>query len=504
MSESLKEKTVKGVGWSAIDNVAGYAVTFIVGIILARLLSPEDYGLLGLIAIFTAICNCFITSGFGSALIRKKDATEDDYNTVFIFNLAMSIVLYGVMYLCAPLIADFFNRQELVALTRVSTISMIIGSLGLVQRTRLTKRIDFKTQTKITIISAIVRGIVGISCAYAGYGVWSLVYQELAGSATSTTLLIYFNRWFPKFRFSSASFRELFGYSSKLLASGLLDTIWKEIYQVVIGKCYSPATLGQYTRGKMFSDILSSNLTGVVQRVSFPVLSQIQDDPIRLKEGYRRIIRTTMLVTFCATLMLAAIAKPMILVLIGEKWLQAATLLQILCFGSMLYPLHAINLNILQVKGRSDLFLKLEVIKKIIAVGPLLLGIFISIYWMLIGSVFTGIISYYLNAYYSGPLLSYSMRAQIKDITPSFLIGIAGAAAAFLPALLYDCVLQGTSWSSAAFIILPLQLALGGGVILILCERKRPSEYIELKGIAQKTSHQLRNNFFLDNLINKG
>ncbi|MBO5630944.1 MAG: oligosaccharide flippase family protein, partial [Aeriscardovia sp.] len=262
--------------------------------------------------------------------------------------------------------------------------------------------------------------------------------------------------------------------------------------QVVIGKCYSPATLGQYTRGKMFSDMLSSNLTGVVQRVSFPVLSQIQDDPIRLKDGYRRIIRSTMLVTFCATLMLAAIAKPMILVLIGEKWLQAATLLQILCFGSMLYPLHAINLNILQVKGRSDLFLKLEIIKKIIAVGPLLLGIFISIYWMLIGSVFTGIICYYLNAYYSGPLLGYSMRAQIKDITPSFLIGITGAAAAFLPSLLYDCVWQGTSWSSAAFVIFPLQLALGGGVILMLCERKRPSEYIELKGITLNTFSKFR------------
>lgn len=484
MEESLKQKTVKGVAWSAIDNVSGYVVTFVVGIILARLLSPEDYGLLGLIAIFTAICNCFIGSGFSSALIRKKDVTEDDYNTVFIFNLIMSILLYGIMFVCAPLIADFFERKELVALTRVSSIGLVIGSLAFVQRTRLTKRIDFKTQTKITIISSIVRGIVGISLAFAGFGVWALVFQELTGSATSTILLIFYNKWLPRLRFSTASFRELFGYSSKMLASGLLDTIWKEVYQVVIGKCYAPATLGQYTRATMFSSMLSNNLTSVVQRVSFPVLSQIQDDLERLKDGYRRIIRITMLITFCATLMLAAIAKPMILVLIGEKWLQSATFLQIVCFGSMLYPLHAINLNILQVKGRSDLFLGLEIIKKIIAIGPVLLGIFISIYWMLIGSVFTGIISYYLNSYYSGPLLGYSVRTQIKDITPSFLIGIIGATVAYLPTLAYDYLWLGASWSSAAFFILPIQIILGVGIILLLCERIRPSEYIELKEIA--------------------
>lgn len=492
MSESLKQKTVKGIGWSAVDNVSGYAVTFVVGIILARLLSPEDYGLLGLIAIFTAICNCFIGSGFSSALIRKKDATEDDYNTVFIFNLVTSILLYGVMFFCAPLIADFFDRQELVALTRVSTIGLIIGSLAFVQRTRLTKRIDFKTQTKITIISSLVRGIVGITSALAGKGVWALVYQELSGSATSTVLLIYFNKWFPKLRFSTKCFRELFGYSSKLLVSGIIDTVWKEIYQVVIGKCYAPATLGQYTRAKMFSDMLSSNLTSVVQRVSFPVLSQIQDEPIRLREGYRSIIRTTMLITFCVTLMLAAIAKPMVLVLIGEKWLQAATFLQIVCFSSMLYPLHAINLNILQVKGRSDLFLKLEVLKKIIAVGPLLMGIFISIYWMLIGSVLSSFIAYYLNAYYSGPLLGYSIRAQIKDITPSFIIGFAGSAIAFLPVLLFDIWGDGTSWPFAAFFILPLQVILGIGVILILCEHTRPSEYIEVKGITRNAVQRIK------------
>ena len=271
--ESLKHKTVKGVGWSAIDNVAGYAVTFVVGLILARLLSPEDYGLLGLIAIFTAICKCFINAGFGSALIRKKDATEDDYNTVFIFNLVMSIVLYGVMFVCSPLIADFFERHELVALTRVSSLGMIIGSLAMVQRIRLTKRIDFKTQTKITISSAVVRGVVGITTAFIGWGVWALVVQELVSGITSTVLLWYVNRWIPSLRFSKKSFTELFGYGSKMLKGGLFDTILKKSFKLSLVS-FRSSSQDQYTRATMFSGLLSKNVTSVVQRVSFPVSSQ--------------------------------------------------------------------------------------------------------------------------------------------------------------------------------------------------------------------------------------
>ena len=491
--QNLKQKTIKGVGWSAIDNVSGYAVTFVVGIILARLLSPEDYGLLGLIGIFTAICNCFINAGFVSALIRKKEATEEDYSTVFICNLGMALFLYGVLFVCAPLISRFFERQELVALIRVSTLSLIIGSLAMVQRTRLTKRIDFKTQTKITIISAIVRGVVGITTAFIGWGVWALVAQDLTSNIVSTILLWHYNKWTPNFRFSVVSFRELFGYSSKLLITGLIDTVWKEINQVVIGKCYTPATLGQYTRAGMFSGLFSSNLTNIIQRVSFPVLSQIQDESSRLKDGYRRIIRSTMLITFTCMLMLAAISKPMILVLIGEKWLQASTFLQIICFGSMLYPLHAINLNMIQVKGRSDLFLKLEIIKKCIAVGPLLLGIFISIYWMLIGSVMTGLISYYVNAYYSGPLLNYSIRAQIKDILPSFFIALTTAAVSFLPVLIYDYFWHGENWRTIAFIVFPLQLIIGFIVLIVINEKAKTSEYLEVKNIVASSTRKIFN-----------
>lgn len=479
--QGLKKKTIKGVVWSAIDNVSSHAVTFIVGIILARLLSPEDYGLIGIIGIFTAICNCFINAGLASALIRKKDATEDDFNTVFICNLVVSIFLYFVLFLCAPYIADFFERQELTSLIRVSSLGLIIGALAMVQRTILTKRIDFKTQTKITIISVITQGVVGISTAFMGWGVWALVAQGLTAGVVSTVLLWYNNKWFPKWSFSITSFRELFGFSSKMLASNLIDTIWKEINQVVIGKLYSPAALGQISRASGFSSLFSRNITGIVQRVSFPVLSEMQNDPNRLKSGYQKIIRSTMIVTFPCMLLLASVSKPMIITLIGEKWLQAAEFLQIICFSSMLYPLHAINLNMLQVQGRSDLFLRLEIIKKAIAVGPILIGIFVSIYWMLIAGIGTSTIAYYLNSYYSGTMINYGMKEQIKDIGPSFIIGLISAIVAFVPELVFESMNWDVSWSQAAIFILVLQLGLGLGSNIFLCEKMKLPEYIELK-----------------------
>ena len=385
--QSLKDRTVKGTFWSAIDSVANYAVGFIISIVLARLLAPDDYGLIGIVAIFTSICNTIINAGFSNALIRKKDASDDDYNTVFIINLGLSVLLYFLLFFTAPLIAKFFQRTELVDLIRVATLTMIIGALALVQQTRLTQRIDFKTQTKISLISHIISGVIGILMALYGYGVWALVGQSISSQGLKTVLLWFYNKWQPKFQFSYNSFRSLWGFGSKLLASNIIDSVWREVYKVVISKCYSPSILGQYTRATQFSEIFSVNLTTVIQRVTYPVLSEIQDENERLKIAYRKIIKVTMLVTFSCMLMLAAIAKPMIIILIGEKWLMAASILQIICFQGMLYPLHALNLNMLQVQGRSDLFLKLEIIKKCAAVIPLLIGVFGGLFPMLI-SVF--------------------------------------------------------------------------------------------------------------------
>lgn len=475
MSESLKDKTIKGTIWSGIDNVAQFGVSFLVSIVLARLLTPDDYGLIGIITIFTTVCTALINGGFTTALIRKKNATDDDYNTAFIVNLGISLLLYVVIYLCSPLIAGFFNRQELIALTQVSSLGMIIGALGLVQQTRLTKRIDFKTQTKITIFASIASGIVGIVMALIGFGVWSLVAQSLLSHGLRTILLWVANKWVPQLRFSSKSFHELFGFGWKMMLSGVLDAIWKELYQVVVGKFYSPATLGQYTRAKNFSQLFSSNLTNVIQRVTYPVLSNMQDDKDRMIAAYRRIIKVTMFIAAISMFFLGAISEPLLYCLIGPKWHEASIYLPLICISMSSYPLHAINLNMLQVQGRSDLFLALEIIKKIIAIGPLFIGAFIGIVPMLYANMFTTVIAFFLNSYYSGKFLGYTSWMQIKDIAPSY--GLA--------TLVALCVFYLKYLSITYWLTLPLQILLGCAIVAFVCQRTQMDEYLELKTMVE-------------------
>lgn len=468
--------------WSAIDNVAQFGVQFIVSIVLARLLSPDDYGLIGIITIFTTVCTAIISGGFSNALIRTQKPTEEDYNTAFICNLLMSILLYAIVFICSPLIADFFNRQELVALTRVSSFTMIIGALGIVQQTRLTKRIDFKTQTKITLIASILSGIVGIALALMDFGVWALVVQGIILQTLRTLLLWVFNRWVPAIRFSKESFHRLFGFGWKMMVSGVLDNLWKELYQLVVGKFYSPATLGQYTRAKQFSTMFSSNLTTVIQRVTYPVLSDIQDEKERMVAAYRKIIKTTMFLTFALMFALGAVSEPLLYCLIGPKWHESATYLPLICLVGSLYPLHAINLNMLQVQGRSDLFLGLEIIKKIIGLAPLFIGALVGIFPMLYTTVITSIISYFLNSYFSGKLLGYSSWMQIRDIAPSFAISMTMAVVVYL--LKY---LPISNW-----IILPIQIVVGILVFFILCKCTKIEEYKEVLNLMKPILNKIK------------
>lgn len=474
MSEqNLKERTVKGVSWSAIDNVAQFGMSFVIGIILARLLSPDDYGLIGIIGIFTAVCNTIIKGGFTTALVRKKVPTEDDYNTVFLINFGMSLLLYAVLFFCAPLIADFFGREELVLLTRVASINMIIGALSMVQVTRLIKRIDFKTQTKITIIATIISGVIGVTCAFLGFGVWALVIFSLTSQLVSTVCLWLVNKWIPNFTFSVNSFKELFGFGWKILASYLLDTVWKELYQVVVGKFYNPATLGQYTRAKNYAQMFSTNVTNVIQRVTFPVLSEIQDDRARMLSAYRRMIKTTMFISAIGMFLLGAVSEPLIYCLIGPKWHEAAIYLPLICIAGSLYPLSAINLNMLQVQGRSDLFLGLEIIKKIIALAPLFIGAFVGIMPMLYTNLLTCIIGFFLNSYYSGKFLGYTSWMQIKDIAPSYCLATVMALSVW-----FFKFLPFNNW-----IILFIQSIVSLLVFFSACKFYRIEEYNEIKAI---------------------
>lgn len=416
--ESLKKKTVNGVIWSAIDRFSTQGIQFVFSILIARLLMPSDYGVIAMLGIFLAVSNTFVDSGFGAALVQKANRTETDFSTVFYFNIVVAIIFYALLWLASPYIASFYNIPMLKDVTRVVALTLISSALGGIQSAQLSIAINFKTRAIISLISALSTGCLGLYLAYSGYGAWALVFQMVFSSLLNTILLWCFVRWMPSLVFSWQSFRQLFSFGSKLLASALLDTIYNNVYTLVIGKVYSSSSLGLYSRASGLAQYPSSNITGVLQSVTFPVLCSIQNDEERLADAYKRFIRMSAFVVFPLMIGLASVAEPFIRVVLTDKWEGAIYLLQIVCFSMMWYPIHAINLNILQVKGRSDYFLKLEIIKKIQGVCILCITVPISIVAMCYGSIVSSLLSLVWNTYYTKRLIGYGFLSQIKDLLP--------------------------------------------------------------------------------------
>ena len=422
---SLKDKTVKGVIWSAVDRFSAQGIQFVFSILIARLLVPEDYGVIAMLNIFLAVSQTFIDSGFGTALIRKIDRTETDFSTVFYFNIAVAVFFYLGLFFAAPAIANFYNTPLLVPVTRVTAINLVIGSLSGIHNAKLSIAIDFKSRAKISIVSAVLTGAVGLWMAYSGYGVWALVVQTVFAGIIRTIMLWIIVKWYPKLVFSWKSFKEMFSFGSRLLASGLLDTIYNNIYPLVIGKVFSPTTLGVYSKANSLAQFPSSNITSVLQSVTFPVLSTIQNEEDRLATAYKRFLRIAAFVVFPLMMGLSAVADPFIRLALTDKWEGAIYLLQIICFWMMWYPIHAINLNILQVKGRSDYFLKLEIIKKVQGVIVLCITVPMGIVAMCYGSLISSIICLIWNTYYTNKLLGYGFLAQMKDLLPVIIHSLA-------------------------------------------------------------------------------
>ncbi len=432
----LKQKTINGLKWSFIDKIASLGLSFIIGIILARLLSPREFGLIGMITVFIAMADPFVNFGFTAALIRKQKCTQADYSTVFYFNLMIGLLFYLLLFFTAEEISIFFNEPLLKTMVRILGLCIIINALSLIQSIRLKKQIDFKLQTKVSIIASVISGAAGIAMAYAGYGVWSLVAKIILGSLLSAIFLWHWNAWKPSFMFSISSFKEMFSFGSNVFVSRLLDIIYRNIYYLIIGKYYAAAELGYYTRAELFQSLPSSTLHSVIGRVSFPVLSTIQDDIPRLKETYKKIIRSTMLITFVLMFGMAAISKPMILTLIGEKWEPCVIYLQMLCFVGMFYPLSALNHNMLYVQGRSDLALRIEIINKVLSVPVIVIAVVYGIKAMILGMILLALISYFFNSYWSGRLIGYTTLEQIKDILPSFLLALIMSSVVFVEGFL--------------------------------------------------------------------
>ena len=424
MAEDLKKKTIKGVTWSFVEQFLSKGIGFVIGVILARLLTPEDYGLVGMLGLFLGLSSVFIDGGLASALIQCQNRTEKDYSTVFYINMAMSISLYILLFLFAPLIAKFYEQPLLTKITRILSLSLIIGALSSVSGTMLTIKVDFKTITYISIIKSTLTGIITIVCAYLGMGVWALVIQGLMTALLSSLVTIAFVRWFPKTGFSKESFHKLFSYGSKLLLARIISNVYENIYSFVIGKRVSPAAVGQYTRAGQYPGLGCGLIIGMINRVAFPILSRIQDDNERLLRVYDKYIQISSFLIFPVAMGICGCARPLVILLLTEKWKECIPLMQILCFSSMLVGITMINLNLLYVKGRSDLVLKLEIIKKSIAFTIVFITAFFSVKIMCYGQVLYAVIAVVLNTMYTKKLLNYGLWKQIKTILPYFIISL--------------------------------------------------------------------------------
>lgn len=476
MAEDLKKETVKGVLWSALEKFSTGGVLFLANIILARILTPKDFGLLAVITIFVQIAQTFIDSGFSNALIQKKDRNQVDYSTVFYFNLAISILLYVILYHCAPLIANFFNHVQLTSLTRVVGLNLIIGALVSVHRTRLTIQLQFKQQSLISLIASVIAAFSSIYFAYNGAGVWALVILTLVNIGLQTILFYITIKWLPSLVFSTIAFKRLFAYSSKLLGASLIHLLYRNIYPIVIGKKFSTLDLGYFNRADLFASYGPLTIGTVVSRVAFPIFSRVQDDDRRLRTAYSKYIIYTSLIIFPVMIGLIILAKPLTILVLKEQWLPMVPMLQILCIDWMFDHLNMINLNVLYVKGRSDIALKNEIIKKTLAI----IIFFISLYWGILGvcwgRIVYGYIAIYINSFYTKKLIGLSILDQIRDIIRPLTYSLSMGLFVFIISLLridtYLVVLLGTT--------------LGLTVYALILFRFNPTFVAEIKIIASK------------------
>lgn len=476
MADSLKQKTFSGLIWTFIESFSVQAFGFIQGIILARLLMPSDYGLIAMTGVFFAVSYALVDTGFTSALIRKKDRTDIDYSTVYVTNVVLSFILCIILCLCSPFIADFYKEPELRPIVCVNAFLLFFGSFIAVQGARLSIQLDFKLKSRITVISTVSTGIISIVMAYLGFGVWSLILPNFFSVLMRGILYWIYQRWFPGFQFSWKVYKEFFSYGSKLMLTSLINAVYGNVYSLVIGKFYSSAHLGYYTKGHSYASLPTSVLSGILYKVTFPVLSKIQDDDARLEYVYRKMIRVAAYIVFPLMILLFVLARPLVLVLITEKWADCIIYIQILCFAMMWNPIHSLNLNLLFVKGRSELFLKLEVVKKIIGVIILCVTIPLGLVAMCYGQIVSSVLFLIINTYYTGKLINVGFFRQMKDLTPT---------------LLYTFVMGGVVWIlssmlTSSYLQILVGLFVGLPLYLLVSKVAKSQEYLFLLDVLRQ------------------
>lgn len=424
---SLKKQALKGAVWTYSQQFGTQLINFIVSVILARLLLPEEFGLIGMIAIFMGIGNVLFDGGMTSSLIRSDNLEESDYSTVFIFNLLVSLGVYIIIFICAPLISDWYNQPILKNIIRIYSLSFVFSAFGSVQNTLLTKAMNFKKQALVAIPALTISSLVGILMAIQSYGVWSLVAMTLTNIFILSITLWFTSKWKPSFIFNKDKFRKHFNYGYKLTFSSLLDIIFTNIYQIVIGRFFNASIVGYYTRANQLMMMPIGNVSTALNKVAFPLFAEIQNDENRLRIAYRKIMLLVLFIINPIIVLMLVLAEPLTTFLFTEKWLPMVPIFQVICLSGLLYPLHLYNLLILQVKGRSDLFLKLEIIKKVLVTFVIFISFYFGLYGLLWGQLLFSILALFINTYFAGSMINYRMGEQIKDMLPLFaLAGFIG------------------------------------------------------------------------------
>ena len=417
--------TISNMLWRFLERCGAQGVSFVVAIVLARLLGPEDYGTIALVTVFTSILQVFIDSGLGTALIQKKNADNIDFSTVFFFNLIMCGVIYICMFFAAPFIADFYGKPEITALVRVLSLNIVISGISHIQYSYVSKNLMFKKLFFATLSGTILSAIIGIAMAYKGFGFWALVAQNLSNHVINALITWIMVRWRPQFVFSFQRFKGLFSYGWKFFASGLLDRVYNELRQLIIGKKYSSTDLAFYNKGRQLPNYLITNINTSIDSVLLPTMSKVQDDKDAVKAMTRRAIKTSSFIIWPCMVGLGVCAEPLIRLLLTESWMQSVPFLRIFCFTMAFYPVHTANLNAIKAMGRSDLFLRLEIIKKVYGIIAIAISMWFGVFWMAASLLVTTVISSFVNASPNKKLMGYSYLEQLKDMLPAILLAAA-------------------------------------------------------------------------------
>lgn len=483
MNDSLKKRVILSFIWKFLERGGTQGIQFLLQIFLARLLTPKDYGTIAIITVFIAVANVFVQSGFNTALIQKRDIDEKDYSSVFYLSLLVSGILYVFLWFLSPKIALFYQINDLIWIIRVLAVTLFFGAFNSIQNAIVSRNMEFKKLFYGNFGAVLISGFTSLVLAYQGFGVWALVFQQLINQISSCVILWYVVKWHPKLVFSLKNIKKLFSFGGKLLCSSLIDTLYRELTNLIVGKKYSPTMLGYYNRGTQFPQVIVGNFNGAIQSVLFPALSLLQGETEKLKQVMRRGIVTSSYIIFPCMLGLALVGESLVKVVLTDKWLPCVPYLRIFCFAYMLWPIHTANLQAINAVGRSDIFLKLEIIKKIIGLSIILITYRYSPFAMAVGVLVSGVISSFINAYPNKKLLNYSYFEQLRDIYPAFFLALVmGILIYFINYIKISNIL-----------ILVLQIILGMIIYIILSYVTKNETFIYLFNIIKGYMIKRRN-----------